>query len=44
MDPHQPIAELFNDWLGNRRNARRHPRLGDEPRFVRRGVGNRKCL
>ena len=36
-DPHQPVTELFNDWLDNRRDARRHPRLGDEPRFVRRG-------
>ena len=38
---HQPVTELFNDWLHDRGDARGKPRLGDEPRFIRCGAGRR---
>ncbi len=40
LDPHQPVAELFDDRLGDGRDARGQPRLDDQPwfRLVRCGV------
>ena len=46
LDPHQPVAELFDDRLGDGRDTRGQPRLDDQPwfRLVWCGVCRLSCL
>jgi len=47
LDPHQPVAELFDHRLGDARDTGRQPRLDDQPWFrldLGGGIDRLSCL